>query len=115
MAKYIIVGGVAGGASTAARLRRLDESAEIILFERGEHISYASCGLPYYVGRVIEQRDHLFVQTPEKFGKRFRIDIRTKTEVMKINRSRKLVIARNLVSGEEYEAVSYTHLRAHET
>jgi len=103
MAKYIIVGGVAGGASTAARLRRLDESAEIILFERGEHISYASCGLPYYVGRVIEQRDHLFVQTPEKFGKRFRIDIRTKTEVMKINRSRKLVIARNLVSGEEYE------------
>lgn len=63
--KYLIVGGVAGGASTAARLRRLDESAEIIMFERGDYISYANCGLPYYIGEVIYEREKLFVQTPE--------------------------------------------------
>lgn len=62
--KYMIIGGVAGGASTAARLRRLDEQAEIILFEKGEYISYANCGLPYYIGGVIEERERLFVQTP---------------------------------------------------
>ena len=65
--KYMIIGGVAGGASTAARLRRLDEQAEIILFEKGEYISYANCGLPYYIGGVIEERERLFVQTPVSF------------------------------------------------
>ncbi|MBP7462078.1 MAG: FAD-dependent oxidoreductase, partial [Candidatus Delongbacteria bacterium] len=85
MSKYVIIGGVAGGASAAARLRRLDEKAEIILLERGEHISYANCGLPYYLGGVIQERDRLFVQTPEGFGGRFRIDVRVNHEVVRIN------------------------------
>ena len=72
--KYIIVGGVAGGATAAARIRRNTEDAEIILFEKGEYISYANCGLPYYIGGVIAEREKLFVQTPEAFGKRFNID-----------------------------------------
>ena len=74
--KIIIVGGVAGGATAAARIRRNTEKAEIILFEKGAYISYANCGLPYYIGGVIEERDRLFVQTPEAFGKRFNIDVR---------------------------------------
>ena len=74
--KYVIVGGVAGGATAAARIRRNTEKAEIILFERGEYISYANCGLPYYIGGVIQERDRLFVQTPEAFSTRFRIDVR---------------------------------------
>lgn len=82
--KYLIVGGVAGGASAAARLRRLDEKAEIILFERGKYVSYANCGLPYYIGETIRERDHLFVQTVEGFVNRFRIDIRTEQEVQRI-------------------------------
>lgn len=82
--KYIIVGGVAGGATAAARIRRLTEDAEIVLFEKGEHISYANCGLPYYIGGVIEDRDRLFVQTPEAFGKRFNIDVRILSEVTAI-------------------------------
>lgn len=83
--KYIIVGGVAGGATAAARIRRLTEDAEIVLFEKGEHISYANCGLPYYIGGVIEDRDRLFVQTPEAFGKRFNIDVRILSEVTAID------------------------------
>ena len=71
--KYMIIGGVAGGASTAARLRRLDEQAEIILFEKGEYISYANCGLHYYIGGVIEERELLFLQTPESLKARFNI------------------------------------------
>lgn len=74
--KYIIIGGVAGGASTAARLRRLDERAEILLFEKGEYISYANCGLPYYIGGVISDRERLFVQTPESFASRFGIGVK---------------------------------------
>ncbi|GHV33670.1 hypothetical protein AGMMS4952_25780 [Spirochaetia bacterium] len=74
MRKVLIVGGVAGGATAAARLRRLDEQAEIILFERGEHISFANCGLPYYIGGVIEERDELLLQTPESFHTRFNVD-----------------------------------------
>ena len=77
--KFIIVGGVAGGATAAARIRRNTEQAEIILFEKGEYISYANCGLPYYLGNVIEERERLFVQTPESFGKRFNIDVRVKS------------------------------------
>ena len=72
--KIIIIGGVAGGATTAARIRRSDETAEIILLEKGKYISYANCGLPYYIGDVIEEREKLFVQTPEAFGVRFRVE-----------------------------------------
>jgi len=91
MARYLIVGGVAGGATTAARLRRLDEHAEIIMFERGNYISYANCGLPYYVGGVISERDRLFVQTPESFKARLNVDVRINEEVIAIDRSTKSV------------------------
>lgn len=83
--KIVIVGGVAGGATAAARIRRNTEKAEIILFEKGAHISYANCGLPYYLGGVINDRDRLFVQTPEAFGRRFNIDVRTHSEVTAID------------------------------
>jgi len=96
--KVLIVGGVAGGASTAARLRRNDEDAEIILFERGEYISFANCGLPYYIGGAIEQRDALLVQTPEAMGTRFNMDIRIQNEVTSIDRKNKKVIVKNLVT-----------------
>ncbi|MDA8227449.1 MAG: FAD-dependent oxidoreductase [Desulfitobacterium hafniense] len=89
--KVLIIGGVAGGASAAARLRRLDEKMEIIMFERGEHISYANCGLPYYVSGVIAERDKLLVQTPEGMRERFRIDVRTKSEVTRIFPEEKVV------------------------
>ena len=85
--KYMIIGGVAGGASTAARLRRLDEQAEIILFEKGEYISYANCGLPYYIGDTINDRNKLFVQTVKGFTDRFRIDIRTEQEATRHRRN----------------------------
>lgn len=101
--KYIIIGGVAGGASTAARLRRLDENAEILLFEKGDYISYANCGLPYYIGGIIDDRERLFVQTPESFEARFRIGIRIRSEVKKIDPSRKIVVVENLNNGEQYE------------
>ncbi len=83
--KYLIIGGVAGGATAAARIRRLTEEAEIILFEKGEYISYANCGLPYYIGGVIAEREKLLVQTPESFGKRFNIDVRINSEVISID------------------------------
>lgn len=99
--KYLIVGGVAGGATAAARIRRLTEDAEIILFEKGSYISYANCGLPYYIGGVIEERDRLFVQTPEAFGKRFNIDVRTRSEVIAIHPEKKQVTVRS-AEGKEY-------------
>lgn len=99
--KYLIVGGVAGGATAAARIRRLDEDAEIILFEKGKYISYANCGLPYYIGGVIEQRDKLFVQTPEAFSKRFNIDVRVENEVLTIDKFSKQVTVR-AADGHEY-------------
>lgn len=92
--KYVIVGGVAGGATAAARIRRNTEKAEIILFEKGEYISYANCGLPYYIGGVIEERDRLFVQTPAAFGKRFNIDVRTRSEVTAVDVAAKQVTVR---------------------
>jgi NADPH-dependent 2,4-dienoyl-CoA reductase/sulfur reductase-like enzyme/rhodanese-related sulfurtransferase len=101
--KYIIVGAVAGGASTAARLRRLDEHAEIVIFEKGEYISYANCGLPYYIGDVIKDRNKLFVQTAAAFNKRFNIDVRISTEVIAINPSAKTITARKQATGEVYE------------
>lgn len=99
--KYIIVGGVAGGATAAARIRRLTEDAEIVILDKGEYISYANCGLPYYIGGVIEERDRLFVQTPESFGRRFNIDVRTKNEVTAIDAAAKQVRVRT-ADGKEY-------------
>lgn len=99
--KYLIVGGVAGGATAAARIRRLTEDAKIVIFDKGEYISYANCGLPYYIGGVIEERDRLFVQTPESFGRRFNIDVRTKNEVTAIDAAAKQVRVRT-ADGKEY-------------
>ncbi|WFD09859.1 CoA-disulfide reductase [Tepidibacter hydrothermalis] len=101
--KIIIVGGVAGGASTAARLRRLDEKAEILMFERGEYISFANCGLPYYIGETITERDALLVQTVEGMSKKFNMDIRNLSEVIKINKLDKTVTVKNLRTNETYE------------
>lgn len=101
--KVLIIGGVAGGATTAARLRRIDENAEIILFERGEYVSYANCGLPYHIGGSISDRDRLFVQTVEGFTNRFNIDIRIRSEVTHIDLQNKSVTVNNLQSGEVYK------------
>jgi len=101
--KILIVGGVAGGAGTAARLRRLDENAEIIMFEKGEYISFANCGLPYYIGGAIEERDALLVQTVEGMSKRFNIDIRVKNEVISIDRENKTLKVKNLDTGVTYD------------
>ena len=101
--KYIIIGAVAGGASTAARLRRLSEDAEIVIFEKGDYISYANCGLPYYIGDVIKDRNKLFVQTAAAFNKRFNIDVRVKTEVTSIDSVRKTISAIDLETGRTYE------------
>lgn len=102
MAKVVIVGGVAGGASCAARLRRLDEKAEIVLLERGEYISYANCGLPYHVGDVIKSRDLLLLQTPQMMKAKFNVDVRVKNEVCAIDRANKTVSVKNLSTGETY-------------
>jgi len=102
MSKILIVGGVAGGASCAARLRRLDESAEIILFERGEYISYANCGLPYHVGNVIPSRSSLLLVTPEAMKSKYNIDVRVQNEVTSIDRENKTVTVKRLPSGETY-------------
>nr|WP_221411170.1 FAD-dependent oxidoreductase [Ornithobacterium rhinotracheale] len=99
--KYIIVGGVAGGATAAARLRRIDEEAEIVILEKGPHISYANCGLPYYIGGVIEERGKLLLQTPSSFGQRFRVDVRVNQEVVKIDPKSKQIIIKPK-EGEEY-------------
>ena len=101
MATYAIVGGVAGGAGTAARLRRLDENAEIIIFERGEYISYANCGLPYYAGGTITDRSRLFIMTPEKFREALNVTAKTSHEVISINRAEKTIRVRNLKDGSE--------------
>lgn len=103
MSKIVIIGGVAGGATCAARLRRLDESAEIILLERGAYISYANCGLPYYVGDVIRSRDALLVQKPEVMRERFRVDVRILNEVLSIDRKKKSIQVKRLETGEVYE------------
>lgn len=102
MKKVLIVGGVAGGASAATRLRRLDENLEIIIFEKGEYVSFANCGLPYHIGNVIENRDSLLVQTPEKLKNRFNLDVRINSEVISIDGKNKIAkIKKN--TGEEYE------------
>lgn len=99
----VIIGGVAGGATTAARLRRNDENANIIMIERGEHISYANCGLPYYIGGTIAERESLFVQTPQAFSQRFKVDVRVLQEVTAIDPAAKTVQIRKLQSGEVYQ------------
>ena len=102
MKKVVIIGGVAGGASCAARLRRLDETAEIVLLERGEYISYANCGLPYHVGDVIKTRAALLLQTPEAMKSKFKVDVRVKNEVLSIDRENKTVSVKRVDSGEVY-------------
>ena len=102
MKKVLIVGGVAGGASTAARLRRLDENLEIIMFERGEYVSFANCGLPYHIGGVIQNRESLLIQTPESLKARFNLDIRVNSEVVGVNGKDKKVKVKTK-NGEEYE------------
>ncbi len=100
--KVLIVGGVAGGASAAARLRRLDETAEIIMFEKGEYISFANCGLPYYVGEVITDKSKLTLQTPQSFNARFNVDVRVFNEVVSINKEEKTVTVKNVQTNETY-------------
>ncbi len=109
MSKVVIVGGVAAGASTAARLRRLDEDAQIIMFERGEDISFANCGLPYYINGTINKRNRLLVQTPRSMLQRFNIEVRNRSEVKEIYKDTKQVKVTNLVSGESY-LESYDYL-----
>ena len=101
--KCLIIGGVAGGATTAARLRRMDEDAQIVIFEKGPYISYANCGLPYYIGGVISERNALFLQTPTSFGNRFDADVRVSTEVTSIDKVQKKVTCVNLKTGKTYE------------
>lgn len=103
MTKIIIVGGVAGGASAAARARRLSEDAEIIMLERGEFISFANCGLPYHVSGDITQRDALLLQTPQSFKSRFNVEVRIFSEVVAIDRQQKVLTVKNVLSGEEYK------------
>ncbi|MGI6622692.1 MAG: FAD-dependent oxidoreductase [Clostridiaceae bacterium] len=106
--KVLIIGGVAGGATAAARLRRLDEHADIIMFERGDHISFANCGLPYYIGDVITDREELTLQTPESFKERFNVDVRIRSEVIKIDRDKKIVDVKE-ATGKVYQE-SYDYL-----
>lgn len=100
--KLVIIGGVAGGATAAARARRLNEHAEIVMFERGPYISFANCGLPYHIGGVITKRHHLLVSPAKTFAKRYRVDVRVNTEVLAIDRNNRTVKAKNLDTGEEY-------------
>lgn len=99
--KYIIIGGVAGGATTAARIRRNDETAHIIVLEKSKYISYANCGLPYYIGDVISDRNNLFVQTPASFGQRFNIDVRVEHEAIEIDKEKREIVIRR-IDGSDY-------------
>ena len=101
--KVVIVGGVAGGATAAARIRRLNEQAEIVVFERSGYISYANCGLPYYIGDVITDRSDLTLQTPESFFSRFHVNMKVRHEVTAIHPEEKTVSVKNLETGEEFE------------
>jgi NADPH-dependent 2,4-dienoyl-CoA reductase/sulfur reductase-like enzyme len=107
--RIVIIGGVAGGMSAATRMRRLDADAEIIVIEKSGHVSYANCGLPYYVGGVIEEEDALLLQTPASLHARFRLDVRIASEVESIKPSAKNILVKNELSGESYE-LSYDKL-----
>ena len=100
--RVVIVGGVAGGATCAARLRRLDEEAEIVILERGPYVSFANCGLPYYVGNVIQEESKLLLAWPSLFRERFNIEVRTRNEVLAIDRTAFTVSVRDLETGREY-------------
>ena len=102
--KYIIIGGVAGGATAAARLRRVDEKSDILLLEKGKYISYANCGLPYYIGGVIDEREKLLVQTPASFGQRFRVDVRVENEVIAIHPQNKTITVRTVDGAKSSKA-----------
>ena len=99
--KTIIIGGVAGGATAAARLRRNSEAAQIVLVERGPYISFANCGLPYHISGAISEREQLLVTSAEAFHERYRVDVRVRTEAIAIDRARQTVRLRNLETGEE--------------
>lgn len=103
--KIVIVGGVAGGATAAARLRRLDEQAEIVVFERSGFISYANCGLPYYIGDVITDPQDLTLQTPESFFSRFRVNMKVRHEVTALHPEKHTVSVKNLKTGEELSLI----------
>lgn len=107
--RYVIVGGVAGGRGAAARLRRLDEEAEIIMLEKGEFISFANCGLPYYLSGVIADKEKLLVQTPQSFTGRFNVDVRIFSEVVSVDGANKTVHVKNHKDGTEYD-LSYDEL-----
>jgi NADPH-dependent 2,4-dienoyl-CoA reductase/sulfur reductase-like enzyme/rhodanese-related sulfurtransferase len=109
MTRVVIIGGVAGGMSAATRLRRLDNDAEIIVIEKSGYVSYANCGLPYFVGGVIEEEDNLLLQTPESLHARFRLDVRINTEALSIDRSSKRVLIKNVLTGAE-SAIDYDKL-----
>ena len=109
MKKVVIIGGVAGGASAAARLRRLREDFEIIMLDRGPYVSFANCGLPYYVGNVIKDRESLELVTPETFLERFNIDVRVNTEVLSIDKDKKIVNVKDLQDLNEY-VLDYDYL-----
>ena len=101
--RTVIVGGVAGGMSVATRLRRLDEGHEIVVFERSSYVSYANCGLPYYLGGVIKDHDDLVISTPEQLRASFALDIRTGTEVVAIDRARQILLAEEVATKRRYE------------
>ena len=107
--KIVVIGGVAGGATAVARLRRLDETSEIIMLEKGEYVSFANCGLPYYIGGVIKSRDALFVSTPEAISAKYNIDVRVLNEAVSIDKDKKTVRVRDLKENREYE-LSYDEL-----
>jgi NADPH-dependent 2,4-dienoyl-CoA reductase/sulfur reductase-like enzyme len=109
MKKIVVIGGVAGGMSFAARMRRLDETAEITVIEKSGYVSYANCGLPYYIGGVIENEQSLLLQTPQSLWKRFRLDVRVGSEVLRIDAAAKQVDVINHASGEEY-SLTYDYL-----
>src|SRR5690625_1146537 len=102
--KVLVIGGVAGGASAAARIRRLDENAEVIMFEKGPHVSFSNCSLPYHLSGVVEDSDNLILIDPETFKRRYNIDARGNEEVIEINRHKETVRSRNLVSNQVEEA-----------
>lgn len=102
MERVIIIGGVAGGASAAARLRRLKEDFEIIMLDKGPYVSFANCGLPYYVGNIIKDRESLELVTPERFLERFNIEVRVNNEVLSIDKEKKKINVRDLKNSEDY-------------